>query len=112
MDDVPAVTNESTVSMQREAPTVTGSPALSESGSDGTWTAGATVEVTLTFSEAVTVDTTGGTPSIGLDLGGTESRSATYLRGSGTTELDFGYTLVNNGWVAHVDAGADRQPRA
>ena len=79
--------------MQRVAPTVTGSPAVSESGSDG-WTPGEAVEVTLTFSEAVDVDTTGGTPSIGLDLGGTESRSAPYLRGSGTTALVFGYTLT------------------
>ena len=86
--------NGATASRQVEAPTITGSPALSESGSDGTWTVGATVEVTLTFSEAVTVDTTGGTPSIGLDLGGTESRRATYLRGSGTTALVFGYTLT------------------
>ncbi len=49
---------------QVEAPTITGSPALSEAGEDGAWTADETVEVTLTFSEAVTVDTTGGTPSI------------------------------------------------
>ena len=40
------------------------------------------------------MDTTGGTPSIGLDLGGTDSRSAPYLRGSGTTALVFGYTLT------------------
>ena len=45
-----------------EAPTITDSPALSESGADGAWTAGETVDITLTFSEAVTVDTTGGTP--------------------------------------------------
>ena len=77
-----------------EAPTITGSPALSEAGADSAWTADETVDVTLTFSEAVTVDTTGGTPSIGLDLGGTESRSAPYLRGSGTTEIVFGYTLT------------------
>ena len=80
---------------QVEAPTITGSPALSESGSDGAWTAGETAEVTLTFSEAVTVDTTGGTPSVGLTLGGTEARSATYLRGSGTTALVFAYTLTD-----------------
>ena len=86
--------NAATASRQVEALTITGAPALSESGSDGTWTAGATVEVTLTFSEAVTVDTTGGTPSIGLDLGGTDSRRAPYLRGSGTTALVFGYTLT------------------
>ena len=79
---------------QVEAPTITGSPALSESGSDGAWTADETVEVTLTFSEAVTVDTTGGTPSVGLTLEGTEARSAPYLRGSGTTALVFGYTLT------------------
>ena len=77
-----------------EAPTITGSPALSEAGADSAWTADETVDVTLTFSEAVTVDTTGGTPSIGLDLGGTESRRAPYLRGSGTTEIVFGYTLT------------------
>ncbi len=77
-----------------EAPTITGSPALSEAGADSAWTADETVDVTLTFSEAVTVDTTGGTPSVGLTLGGTESRSASYLRGSGTTALVFAYTLT------------------
>ncbi len=77
-----------------EPPTITDSPALSESGEDGAWTADETVEVTLTFSEAVTVDTTGGTPSVGLSLGGTEARRATYLRGSGTTALVFAYTLT------------------
>ena len=82
-------------SSQAEAPAVAGSPALSEAGTDGAWTAGETVEVTLTFSEAVTVDTTDGTPSIGLDLGGTESRRALYLRGSGTTALVFAYTLTD-----------------
>ena len=52
------------------------------------------MDITLTFSEAVTVDTTGGTPSVGLSLGGTEARSATYIRGSGTTALVFAYTLT------------------
>ena len=80
--------------LQGEAPTITGSPVVSESGTDGAWTAGETVEVMLTFSENIAVDTTGGTPSVGLSLGGTQARSATYLRGSGTTELDFGYTLT------------------
>ncbi len=53
------------------------------------------MEVTLTWSEAVNVDTTGGTPSIGLTLGGTEEQSAPYLRGHGTTDLVFGYTLTD-----------------
>ena len=51
--------------------------------------------MTLTFSEEVSVDTTGGTPSIGLELGGTEARSATYASGSGTTDLVFSYTLTD-----------------
>ena len=77
------------------APTIEGSPALSEAGSDGEWTPGETVQATLTFSEEVNVDTTGGTPSIGLELGGTEARSATYASGSGKTDLVFSYTLTD-----------------
>ena len=41
------------------------------------------------------MDTTDGTPSIGLSPGGGNDRSAGYLRGSGTTELVFGYTLTD-----------------
>ena len=67
---------------------------LSDAGSDGEWAQGETVEVTFTFSEAVTVDATGGSPTVGISLGGTAARSAAYLRGSGTTELVFGYTLT------------------
>ena len=77
-----------------DPPTVNGTPAVSGAGSDGRWTVGETVEVTLIFSEAVEVDTEGGTPSLGLVLGATALRSAEYLRGSGTTALVFGYTLV------------------
>ena len=77
-----------------DPPTVSGAPALSEAGSDGEWTPDETVEVTFTFSEAVTVDITGGTPTVGISLGGSAARSAAYLRGSGTTELTFGYTLT------------------
>ena len=77
------------------APRVTGSPGLSEAGADGMWTAGETVQVTLTWNEAVTVDTTGGVPSIALDLGGTVFRRAAYSSGSGTTTLTFSYTLID-----------------
>ena len=77
------------------APRVTGSPGLSEAGADGMWTAGETVQVTLTWNEAVTVDTTGGVPSVALDLGGTVFRRAAYSSGSGTTTLTFSYTLID-----------------
>ena len=40
----------------------------------------------LTFTEAVRVDTTNGTPSVGLTLGGTAARRAGYLRGDGTVD--------------------------
>ena len=77
-------------------PTITGAPALSEAGSDGEWTPGEAVQVTLTFSEEVNVDTTDGTPSIGIQLGGTLDHSASYTSGSGTTKLVFSYTLADD----------------
>ncbi len=77
-------------------PTIEGSPALSDSGSGYEWTPGETVLVTLTFSEEVNVDTTDGTPSIGIQLGGTLDHNASYASGSGTTELVFSYTLADD----------------
>ena len=78
------------------APTIKGSPVLSDSGSDYEWTPGETVQVTLTFSEEVNVDTTDGTPSIGIQLGGTLDHNASYASGSGTTKLVFSYTLADD----------------
>ena len=49
-----------------------------------------------TFSEEVNVDTTDGTPSIGIQLGGTLDRSASYASGSGTTMLVFSHTLTDD----------------
>ena len=78
------------------APTIKGSPALSEAGSDDEWTPGEAVQVTLTFSEEVNVDTTDGTPSIGIQLSGTLDHNAPYASGSGTTKLVFSYTLADD----------------
>lgn len=54
------------------------------------------IPFTVTMSEAVTVDTTGGTPSIAVtDVGGTTvspARAAVYTSGSGTAALTFTYT--------------------
>ena len=76
---------------------VEGAPVVGEAGTDGVWTAGETVEVQLTFSEPVTVDITGGTPSIDLRLGTqTQTHHAQYTSGSGTNELVFGYTLAED----------------
>ena len=59
--------------------------AVSVAPSDGgalSWGSGDDVEVTLVFTEAVTVDTTGGMPSVGLTIGAT-ARTAMYASGSG-----------------------------
>ncbi len=74
-------------------PRVQGVPALSDPGSDMLYGEGETVEVTLTFSEEVTVGTGNGTPTVGIVLGGSTARAASFARGDGTTQLVFAYTL-------------------
>lgn len=49
------------------------------------------VTATVKYSGAVTVT---GSPTLSLNIGGT-TRSATYVSGSGTTELTFTYTIEN-----------------
>ena len=79
-----------------DPPMVQGSPAISSAGDDVQWTIGETIEITLTFSEEVNVDTTNGTPSVRLMLSGTTERSTPYLRSDGNAQLVFGYTLTNS----------------
>ena len=80
------------------APRITGAPSLNHAGIDCTWGPGEKVEVTVEFDKAVTVTTTGGVPSIGLRLGWDDPRVASYVSGSGTTELLFEYTLFEADW--------------
>ena len=77
-------------------PTIEGAPAVSDADPDGRWAPGDPVDVTLTFTEAVTVDVTAGTPTLELRLGGSSARRAGYHRGSGTPELVFRYTLTDD----------------
>ena len=76
-----------------DPPTITAPPSVSESGADGQWTPGQTVQATVTFSEAVAVDTSGGTPTITLTPGATGQKNASYTSGGGTEALVFAYTL-------------------
>jgi hypothetical protein len=62
---------------------------VSASTADGTYGSGQTITITVDFSGAVDVDTTGGTPTLALDGGG----SATYTGGSGSSTLTFSYTV-------------------
>ena len=68
-------------------PTIT---SLAESPSSGDLNAGKAVTITLGMSELVTVNTTGGTPTLSLNDGGT----AGYTGGSGTNALTFSYTVL------------------
>ena len=63
---------------------------LVESPASGDLGAGKTVTLTLDMSEAVTVNTTGGAPTLSLNDGGT----ATYSGGSGSNALTFSYTVA------------------
>ena len=81
------------------APTVTG---VTASNADGSYKAGDTIHVQVTFSKTVTV--AGGTPTLALNT--TPSRSATYQSGSGSTTLAFDYTIQAGDTAARLDAAA------
>ena len=109
------------------APSVEAVAVVSDPGNDDMYAAGDAIRVQVTFGEAVTVDTAGGTPRLKLDLGGDESsgeRWAAYESGGGTAALVFGYaaaagdaspggvavvgdTLEPNGGTIRSAAGAD-----
>src|SRR5260370_24077175 len=57
---------------------------------NGDLNAGKVVTLTVAFSEAVTVNTSGGTPTLALNDGG----AATYTGGSGSDSLIFSYTVA------------------
>ena len=54
---------------------------------------GEAIEVAVTFGDRVLVDTSQGTPTLALTVG-TQTRQAGYVRGTGTTQLVFAYTVV------------------
>ena len=74
---------------------------------NGTYIAGQNLDFVVNFSEAVVVDTTGGTPRVllTLDTGGTVF--ANYVSGSGTSALTFRYTVaVGNSDSTGIALGA------
>ena len=91
------------VSVTAESPGVTATPAAAKPAgpavtgvsvappaAGGRYVEGETIAVTVRFGAVVTVDTAGGTPTIGLSVGG-KPRLAAYARGSGTRALVFAY---------------------
>ena len=76
-------------------PTV-GSFAFNSAGLDNTFAIGDAVTATVAFSEAVTVVTTGGTPQLTINMGGSD-KVLNYASGTGTAALVFsGYTVAEN----------------
>ncbi|WP_299988360.1 Ig-like domain-containing protein [uncultured Pontibacter sp.] len=59
---------------------------------NSTYSAGQQLDFTINFTEAVTVATNNGTPTLGLTIGAV-SRQAVYLGGSGSSALSFRYTV-------------------
>ena len=79
------------------APTVS---SVSASTANGSYNAGDTVSVTVTFSEAVNVS--GGTPQLTLETGTTDA-VVNYTSGSGTATLTFTYTVAAGHNSADLD---------
>ncbi len=65
---------------------------VSSSTADGSYKAGDVITINVIFSEAVTVNTTGGTPQLTLETGATD-QVLNYSSGSGTSTLSFTYTV-------------------
>ena len=81
------------------APTIS---SVSSSTANGSYKVGDVINITITFSENVTVDTSGGTPTLELETGQTD-RTATYSSGSGTSTLVFAYTIQAGDTSADLD---------
>jgi hypothetical protein len=94
-----AASNTVTVTSDRTAPTVAGVTVDPMATPDGAYAAGTVIDILVTFAEPVTVDTTGGTPTLALNSGGT----ATYLAGIGTNTLTFRYVVGAGDDAADLD---------
>ena len=88
------VGSSASLSIDTGVPTLTSMNITGASGIlSNTLNAGDVVQMTATFNEAVIVNTSGGTPKMVLNVGGVNN-SATYVSGSGTTDLLFNYTIL------------------
>ena len=90
-------------------PAVTGTAVTSSPAASGNYETGEVIQVTVTFSEAVTVDTASGTPRLALTIG-SNTRYADYSASDSTsTALVFAYPVVaadqdNDGISIDADA--------
>ena len=84
------------------APRVESVAVVSNAGNDDTYALGDTIRVAVTFDERVTVDTSGGTPRLAIDMDPADwgAKWASYKSGSGTTELVFVHEVVEPNYSA------------
>jgi len=82
------------------APTITD---VTSSKANGTYGVGTVINIQVTFSETINVDTSGGTPTLTLETGATD-RAVNYTSGSGTALLTFAYTVQAGDISADLDA--------
>jgi hypothetical protein len=75
---------------------------VSSTSADGGYKVGDTIYETVTFDQVVTVDTSGGAPTLLLETG-TIDHNASYLSGSGTDTLTFAYTVQAGDASADLD---------
>ena len=97
MLDHPAVAANTARKVDGVKPTVSSVTISSMAGTDQTYAIGDAIELKATFSEAVTVTSSGGStptwPRIGFQLG-SATKQAVYSSGTGTTEIVFSYTVA------------------
>ena len=92
---------------QTTTPTVSTVAVTSDPGTDLTYALGDTIEVGLTFDEAVTVT---GDPYLLICVGGT-NRRASYHSGSTTNELLFRYTVATSRVLSADNPGRKIEPQ-
>lgn len=86
-----AIPNTAGIMVDAVAPTVSSVSGIA----NGTYETTDVLQISITYSEAITVDTTGGTPRIQIALSnGTVNLD--YASGSGTSTLVFNYTLTSS----------------
>ena len=81
------------------APTTSG---VASTTADGSYGIDAVIDITVGFTEAVVVDTTGGKPTLQLETGSTD-RYASYSSGTGSSTLTFQYTVQDGDTSADLD---------
>ncbi|MEB3316774.1 MAG: FG-GAP-like repeat-containing protein [Cyanobacteriota bacterium] len=83
----------------------TGRGGLTTTNADGTYGIGQPITILVPFSEDLVLDTSGGTPTLLLETGGSD-RTASYSGGSGTKNLHFLYVVQAGDVSVDLDASA------